>query len=240
MMNPLLAHPLAVKCRNLIRRSEVARSLYQRWMARRDYEENFSNRLLAAIRPGDVVWDVGANVGLYTRRFLERQAGRVVCIEPAPAAVAQLNATYPADGPYGSRVDVLPLALSNVNGAAGFLASGDDVTNRLVGANDRGPVIDVPVERADALVARGAAPMPNVVKVDVEGFELEVMQGFGDLLARRELSGVFIEIHFRLLHERSLDHAPGEIERLLKTSGFRTQWLDLSHVEALRPRSRAP
>ena len=36
------------------------------------YEECFGNAVVAAVRPGDHVWDIGANVGLYTARFSER------------------------------------------------------------------------------------------------------------------------------------------------------------------------
>jgi FkbM family methyltransferase len=233
-MSPLLAHPLAVKCRNLIRRSPMARSVYQRWMAQRDYEENFSNRLLEAIQPGDVVWDVGANVGLYTERFLARDASLVVCFEPAPAAVAQLNARYQAGTPHADRVLIMPIALSDVAGSANFLASGDDVTNHLTSAGNEGPVIEVPVARADAVVAQQSVPLPNVVKIDVEGYELEVIKGFGRLLAEPGLRALFMEIHFRLLHERGLDDAPAEIGRAVGSFGFRTTWLDLSHLAAMR------
>ena len=41
----------------------------------RDYEERFSAAMLKSIEPGEVVWDVGANVGFYTTRFADRVRG---------------------------------------------------------------------------------------------------------------------------------------------------------------------
>ena len=57
------------------------------------YEEQFSQRLLSEVRPGDIVWEVGANLGIYTRQFCERvgDEGRVVAFEPTPACFDDLG-----------------------------------------------------------------------------------------------------------------------------------------------------
>ena len=73
-----------------------------------------------------------------------------------------------------------------------------------------------------------------MVKIDVEGYEVEVIEGFGPLLHEPSLRALYVEVHFRLLHERGLDDGPARIEELLGSAGFRTQWLDLSHLAAVR------
>jgi hypothetical protein len=78
-----------------------------------------------------------------------------------------------------------------------------------------------------------AAP-PNVVKIDVEGFEAEVLRGFGALLERPSLRAVCVEVHFALLDTRSERNAPAEIERRLYAAGFRCRWADHSHLVAVR------
>jgi hypothetical protein len=88
------------------------------------------------------------------------------------------------------------------------------------------------VRRGDALAAELGLPAPNVVKIDVEGYEWEVLQGLGNLLARPALRAVFVEVHFSILHERGLDGAPPQIVALLESAGFAIQWLDLSHLVA--------
>lgn len=229
-MASLMLHPWALKLRNQMRRAPFVRELHQRWSAGRDYEARFANALLAAIDPATVVWDVGANVGLYTAQFLQRGARQVVCFEPAPVSVRALKTRFAGAR---SRVTVLPLALSNAAGEAAFLAEADAVTNRLAdrAAED---TITVTVARADELVAHGHAPRPDVVKIDVEGYEVEVIEGFGPLLHEPSLRALYVEVHFRLLHERGLDDGPARIEELLGSAGFRTQWLDLSHLAAVR------
>lgn len=231
-MQHLMLHPWTLKLRNRIRQTGLARRLHQRWAAGRDYEERFAQSLLAAVRPGMTVWDIGANIGHYTDRFLERGAAKVVCFEPAPAAVRTLRQRYEDRG---EQVHIVPVALSDRAGTAAFVAEEDAVTNRLTTAGaDLEHSIDVEVARADDLVARGLAPAPEVVKIDVEGYEYEVIEGFGKLLEAPTLNAVFIEVHFRLLHERGLDGAPKDIVNRLTGAGFSTTWIDMSHLAARR------
>jgi hypothetical protein len=112
---------------------------------------------------------------------------------------------------------------------------GTSPTNRLQSTTQGGGAfMEVAVRRADELIRSGLAPMPTVLKVDVEGYELEVLSGFGDYLKSRELRAVFVEVHFKLLHDRGLDDAPQRIAALLSAAGFAVRWLDLSHVCGMR------
>jgi hypothetical protein len=76
--------------------------------------------------------------------------------------------------------------------------------------------------------------VPNVVKIDVEGFELEVLSGMKQILANRALKAVGIEVHFKLLQERGLTRAPRQMESLLQEAGFLCSWPDSSHIFAVR------
>ena len=76
------------------------------------------------------------------------------------------------------------------------------------------------------------------VGVDVEGSELDVFVGLGELLKEKSCRAVFCEVHFGLLAERGQPYASKEIEKLLAESGLSEQsWLDASHLMALRPAS---
>lgn len=229
----MLGSSLMVTWRNRARGNTVARWLYQRWMARRDYEDLFGRALLAAVDGTAVVWDVGANVGLYTGQFLVRGAREVVCFEPAPAAVRDLQGKFAHD----ARVLICAVALADSTGTAPFFADGAAPTNRLGSAPASSAArrtVDVPVRRGEDLVAEHKAPAPTMIKVDVEGYEWEVLKGLGTLLSRPELRAVFVEVHFSILHERGLDRAPAEIVALLQGAGFGVRWLDLSHLAATR------
>jgi len=225
-----------IAVRNRLRNNRMARSMYERWMARRDYEEAFGRRMQAMVGATSIVWDIGANIGLYTREFLSNGAKTVVCWEPAPAAARTLREYFGPGTAYAERVIVVQAALSDAAGVARFSADGDSVTNRLAltGTSDS-HTIEVEVLRADMAVQNGTVPSPSVVKIDVEGFELDVLRGFGRLLESPLLRAVFVEVHFTRLHERAMDDAPREIDSLLTSNGFRTEWLDLSHVAGIRP-----
>jgi FkbM family methyltransferase len=231
----LLAQPWVIKTRNRVRNIRVAQALYRRWKARFDYEESFSRALLASVGPGSIVWDVGANVGLYTEKFLARGAKRVICVEPAPAAVEALRAKFGAET---ARVTILPMALSDVCGSGAMAADGASPTNQLrAGIGGQG-LTEVRLMRADDLMRSINLPPPSVLKIDVEGYELEVLRGFGDAIHSKDLQAVFVEVHFGLLHERGLDHAAEEISSRFGRAGLNVRWLDLSHVCGTRSAAR--
>lgn len=64
------------------------------WLNGRGYETRYDGAFSAALRPGDTVWDVGANVGYYTRQFAERVGGKgkVFAFEPSPVNFTRLSA----------------------------------------------------------------------------------------------------------------------------------------------------
>lgn len=234
-MASLLTHTWTIALRNRLRGNRVARLIYKRWMGSHDYEESFGKRLLASVDGSSIVWDVGANIGLYTSQFLAKGARNVVCWEPAPEAARALRERFGAETVHSTRVIVMQAALSNASGIARFSAHGDSVTNRLASVDmPDTDSVEVDVLRADEAVAAGRVPGPTVVKIDVEGFELDVLQGFGAVLESVDLRAVFVEVHFTRLHERNMDKAPREIDSMLSRAGFKTEWLDLSHVCGIR------
>ena len=84
------------------------------------------------------------------------------------------------------------------------------------------------------LFKKRLARLPNVIKIDVEGFELEVVRGLELTLSDRDLRLVGIEIHFTLLQDRGLLSAPRDIESTSKSKGFSLGWTDSSHLLAVR------
>jgi FkbM family methyltransferase len=229
----LFVHPVVVRWRNRLRHNRLLRHLYSRWVARHDYEERFSDALLAAVRPGDVVWDVGANVGWYAERFLARDAVRVVCFEPAPEAVRTLQTRFAAAVTAG-RAHIVPVALSDATGTVRFAADGAAPTNRIVAGAPEQSTIDVPVRAGDEALREYALPAPHIVKIDVEGYEWEVVAGLRNVLAGPALRGVFVEVHFSLLNERGCDDGPERIVKAFQSHGLRVRWLDPSHLAAVR------
>lgn len=200
------------------------------------YEERLRTAMEAATHAGDVIWDVGANVGLYTELFAHQvgETGLVCAFEPALAcfdAMRERTRALP-------QVRAFNMALADRDSELTLHVARDPLaaTHSLsaVGPHD-GSLSRVRAARGDSLVLAGEAPPPNVMKIDVEGFEEEVLLGATEILKRPEFRTVFIEVHFGLLDARGQRHAPARIvEHLERTCGLRTRWLDASHVEAGR------
>jgi hypothetical protein len=79
---------------------------------------------------------------------------------------------------------------------------------------------------------------PNVIKIDVEGFEEEVLTGMPRVLANQGLRAIFLEVHFALLEQRGKPTAPIRIQQKLRDCGFTIKWLrSRSHLQGTRDNS---
>jgi FkbM family methyltransferase len=182
-----------------------------------------------------VVWDVGANVGYYTARFSAAvgEGGEVVAIEPNPSSLVALRRNLNGLG----NVVVVRAALADSEVVMGFDpgADAESPMARLVGNGGGGDGrLDVLVTTGDNLLKSGKVRHPNLVKIDTEGYELDVLNGMKTVLGHPALKAVCVEVHFRLLAERGAGSAPAEIEALLAEAGLSVEWTDLSHLIALR------
>jgi FkbM family methyltransferase len=179
------------------------------WWLRKPLEsERFPFAMLRhLVRPGDVVYDCGANLGLYARFLISTLgAGRVVAFEPAPDNRRFLAANL-ALGGIADRVTVLPVALADEDGMAEFQV--DDVQtssgtlSKVTGGEASegrrnlrlGPLTDqVACRRLDTLVAEEKLPLPDVLKIDVEGAEGLLLRGAAGLLRERG-PRLLVELH---------------------------------------------
>jgi FkbM family methyltransferase len=195
------------------------------------YEARFDRALLEAINAGDTVWDIGANVGLYTDKFAQRvgPAGRVIAFEPSPRSVEVLRTRFAEV----DSVTIYPIALSERPGSATFYANrgSDGTTDSLVERGTDSTQHLVEVRRGDEFFSLFP---PNVVKVDVEGFELEVIRGLGEVLSSPRLRSVLIEVHFGIMTDRGLADAPVQLADSLRRAGLVVSWVDSSHMVGTR------
>ena len=144
------------------------------------------------VRPGDVVWDVGANIGAYTL-IAARLGATAVAVEPdvVNASLVARNATLNG---LDHAVTVLPLALGASSGVVA-LEDGE----RQAGSTHRVAAVTVQAGLVlayalDDLLAAFAVPSPTLLKVDVDGLEADVMAGASQTLADERLRSVLVEI----------------------------------------------
>lgn len=155
------------------------------------------------VRPGDVVWDVGANVGVYAllaARLLGEE-GEVVAVEPGYASFAALCDNVLLNG-LDKRVMPLPLVLGESSRMATLdysdLRAGSAL--HLLDSADgpaayRQPVL---VHTLDQVVETFGVAPPTLLKLDVDGGEVAVLVGASTVLARTELRSVLVEIESEL------------------------------------------
>lgn len=172
----------------------------------------------ALINSGDLVFDVGANVGEMTALYLELGA-RVVSVEPQEQCLSVLQRRF-GNHP---RVTIIPMAVGATEGAQEIMLS--DIRSPLssmsekwiaaVKSSGRFPyyewsrAVTVPVTTLDSLIA--AHGEPAFCKIDVEGFESEVLKGLS-----RPVGSLSFEYHVEF---------PGPViecvERLEKLGSYR-------------------
>ena len=146
-------------------------------------------------RRGATVLDIGANVGAYTVLFAQwvGSSGRVYAFEPASASRAGLTRHVAING-FADRVTVRPEAITAKTGRQAFVDVATHGGNRLTTARDVGTV-DVPVISIDEF-CRIANLRPDVMKIDVEGAELDVLRGARQTIAQRGSAlSLFVELH---------------------------------------------
>ena len=125
------------------------------------------------LRKDDFLIDVGANIGTFTLPAARQVGarGRVLALEPAPRIADLLRRTAALNG-VSAWVDVQGCAASDVEGIVRFGLSAQTTHNSLWPPDDTVQTIDVEARPLDALVAPGSRV--SVVKIDVEGAELQV------------------------------------------------------------------
>ena len=158
------------------------------------HEMAFVERVLL---PGDCFVDCGANIGTYT--LLAANAvgptGRVVRFEPSSKAYSRLVENVEVNG-LGGCVIARHAAVGAGPGTVN-LSVGSDVSNTVIGAGEGGGAVEsVPVVTVDDEVLEQS---PCLVKIDVEGFELEALKGMTALLGTARPPHVLIELTPHLL-----------------------------------------
>ena len=142
------------------------------------YERDKQLAFARLVRPGSVVYDVGANAGFYTLlgAVAAGPSGRVVAFEPLPRNLGYLRAHVRLNAL--DNVTVLDVAIAEAPGTARF-ASG---ATPAMGALSATGGLEVRTSSLDALVQSAAIPPPDMIEMDIEGGELAALRGAREVL----------------------------------------------------------
>lgn len=181
----------------LLWRLDLSDNLQRRLYLIGSYESLTLRAVLGRLRADDVVLDVGANIGALALPLAKRlQGGLVFAVEPAADTAERLR-QHVAVNRLDHRVRVVDAALSNREGQAVLRVSemggGDVGTRTLEGTT---PPVGAPVRltTGDALRRDLRLTSFDVVKIDVEGHEMAVLDGLAGTLAQAPPRMIVLEV----------------------------------------------
>lgn len=147
--------------------------------------------VLHTLTPQDLFIDVGANIGSYTILACAVRGARGYCFEPVPSTYIRLVDNLNING-LGSRVKMLNIGIADKDGELRF-TSGEDSTNHILAREEMvTDTISVKVFTLDSILAD---EVPTVMKIDVEGFELPVLNGGHKVFSNKTLHSVIMELN---------------------------------------------
>jgi FkbM family methyltransferase len=149
------------------------------------------------LRPGDIFYDIGANVGFFSilgaRLVTER--GHVYAFEPLPANAEALRCNVALNGL--GQVRIIEAAVADVTGTAELCVGSSPLDAHLPRSpakRTEQPTIAVDVVSIDHLANDRQVLAPSLVKIDAEGAETKVLQGMAGVLETHRPI-VLCEIH---------------------------------------------
>lgn len=155
-------------------------------LTRGSYEPQEIRFFRSMLKPGDTALDIGANFGLYTILAAKQvgREGRVLAFEPNPNSLRYLRLNILLNRQ--SRIEVVPVALSNEEGETEFICVSQGAYSALKVGETPGNTSAITVRQTtlDAIAAAESLYLVDFVKMDVEGAELLVLQGGEEFFSR--------------------------------------------------------
>jgi FkbM family methyltransferase len=157
------------------------------------YEPEVWTHFMSSVRPGDTIADVGAYIGLYTIALAKRvgASGKIVAFEPTPKTFAALKAQVELNG-VSNQVELIQSAVGIQDGSVSFEA--DKASQACISRVPTHCAQTVQCLRLDTVFADRHL---DILKIDVEGYEEDVLKSGVNLLSDNQRSPriIYIEVH---------------------------------------------
>jgi len=174
------------------------------------YELETPRILEQNISIGDVVYDIGANVGFYTllASFLTGKRGQVLSFEPFPTNIRFLRRHILLNK--FTNVSIFEAAIADKEGVMCFKEGVNSAEGRL---SDEGN-LQVKVMALDKLVRDKVIPPPQMMKIDVEGAELKLFEGASEVI-KGYRPKIILSTHGEIVHDACIKY--------LQSMGYRLE-----------------
>lgn len=221
-LRTLVVNRLLANSRALDVGSAVKWSLYEvlvRWAPRLVtllHEPESTQAFWASLRSGAIVIDGGSNRGGYSMLASKKvgPTGRVFAFEPDPGNFMRLERAV-RDFP---NVEPVRAAIGGEPGSGVLNLDTFHAGHSLVHRSGTGASVVVPVTTIDAFIAERGLPGIDVLKLDIEGSELDALRGMRDLLRSKRRPVILCEVHPPLWPEQLIE--------ALAAFGYRVELLD--------------
>ena len=160
------------------------------------YESQLTHLFERYVKKGDVVYDIGAHVGYFTllSSILVGDTGKVYAFEPARKVFKLLKKHIKINR--CKNVYIFNKAISDKNGIEFFDIGDGSWTGKISSKGE----YEVEIVKLDDFVLRNNIFPPNVIKIDVEGEELNVLKGAKNLLTKYSPL-IFLSTHSQQLYD---------------------------------------
>jgi FkbM family methyltransferase len=177
------------------------------------FDRSIVQVLLDHAQPGDVLLDIGANIGYVSACFLSKvRDGTACCVEPQPGIVDLLRKNMMQ---FDGRAQVMQVGLGDADGRLRFHV---DTANRGASRISENGELEIPIKEARKLLE--TLPRVNLIKMDVEGFEETILRSMKSELKRLRPRAILFE-------DQTGSAAPGkEIGSILTGAGYRIYGID--------------
>jgi FkbM family methyltransferase len=182
-----------------------------------------------------VLWDIGANIGAISLPLLRKHSRLTsVLFEPSAEVAGRLIRNLAANPDLLARSVIMNIALSDTEGLTKFYVSNETFNSGTAGLGFSHNRFQFPVSvqacTGDVLIASGKCPAPNLIKIDVEGFEINVFKGLERTLAQHRQTILFEHSPYRL---KELHAAHDQVIRYLESLSYKV--FRLSDNESIEP-----
>lgn len=190
-------------------------------------EQTQLQRFIENLVPGDIVWDIGANIGSYSIFSAKKidNAGHIYAFEPESGVYSILKRNIRLNKI--RNVTPIPVAIGDFDGETDLYVSGTDTVHsmgdhsliqRPETSRSKKKVRKIKLRTGQAVVQQWQVPPPTAMKVDVEGAELKVLNGMGEILSKPTFRLLLCEVHPTLLP--SYGDSVAEVESTILGAGF--------------------
>lgn len=213
--------------------SYIGRFIYYRGI----FEEQILRAIEEVLKPGMTFIDVGANIGLHSvvASKLVGETGAVLAFEPQAQARQQLERNIALNGLHNLTLSECALGRAPATAKLYRINEQNDGQSTLVPENQASPFESVNVVTLDSALSGVDVSRGCVMKIDVEGGELDVLAGATGLLARARPKAIFVECIDSYL--KRFGGSSAELVKCLQDAGYVTKGLFKGRWVPVHPES---